>query len=116
MLTQFVATLLAIVLGALSGVADLHSREVQGPVLLLLTTAALLGALFPEGAWRRALMLGLSIPLAHAIARLTGAVLPYQVNAFGGTFLALVPAFVGSYVGVGLRRLRDGQQEKHPRS
>jgi hypothetical protein len=57
-------------------------------------------------------MLGLSVPLAHAVAHVTGATLPYTFDSPASTFLALIPAFLGSYLGVGMRRLWAAQQQK----
>jgi hypothetical protein len=82
---------------------DLHNDEVQAAVLVLLVGGGLLGMMAPHRAWRWALILGLSIvvgdyaaPQLHLIARA-----PEPVN--WGALLALIPAFVGTYVGVGVR-------------
>jgi hypothetical protein len=111
MLTKLVL-LLTVMLGTLTGYVDLRMAEVHTPALLLMSFACLLGAMHPNGAWRRALMLGLSVPLAHVIAHLTGATLPYRLDDSTSSFLALIPAFLGSYLGVGMRRLWAAQQEK----
>ena len=47
--------------------------------------------------------------------QLTGTVLPYPVPRLPDTFLALIPALVGSYVGVGLRRLIAPVHNEQPR-
>ena len=59
-------------------------------------------------------MLGLSVPLTHLVSHYTGRVLPYPIPRFADTFLALIPAFVGSYIGVALRRVVAPVKE-HPR-
>jgi len=110
-----IALLLTVVVGTLAGYADLSVSEVQLPAFLLMSFACLLGATHPNGAWRRALMLGLSVPLAHAVAHFTGRPLPYTVDHPATTLLALIPAFVGSYLGVGMRRLWAAQQKEQPR-
>jgi hypothetical protein len=46
------------------------------------------------------------------VANVTGATLPYTVSEPAATFLALVPAFLGSYLGVGMRRLWIAQREQ----
>ncbi|HET7459485.1 MAG TPA: hypothetical protein VFJ74_17675 [Gemmatimonadaceae bacterium] len=105
MLTKAVLFLVTIALGTLVGFSDLRMEEVQPVALMLLSFGLVLGAAYPEGAWRRALMLGLSVPLAHLVSQYTGRVLPYPVPSFAAGFVALIPAFVGSYIGVGLRRV-----------
>jgi hypothetical protein len=115
MLIKTVLLLITVAFGSLVGYTDLRAEEVQPVVLLLGSFAALLGAAFPDGAWRRGLLLGLSVPLAHVIAQLTGTVLPYPVPHLSDTFLALIPALVGSYVGVGLRRLIAPVHNEQPR-
>ena len=105
MLPKTVLVLVTLALGALVGYTDLRAEEVQPVVLLIVSFAAVLGAAYPDGAWRRALMLGLSVPLAHLISHYTGRALPYPLPRFADTFLALIPAFVGSYIGVALRRV-----------
>lgn len=104
--------LLTVALGTVTGVVDVHVTEVQLTAFLLMSFACLLGAVHPVGAWRRALMLGMSVPLAHVVANVTGATLPYTVSEPAATFLALVPAFLGSYLGVGMRRLWIAQREQ----
>ena len=107
--------LLTVALGTLTGFVDVNVTEVQLTAFLLMSFACLLGALHPVGAWRRALMLGLSVPLAHLVAHVTGATLPYTVADPADTFRALIPAFLGSYLGVGMRRLWVAQRREQPR-
>lgn len=98
--------LLALVLGLLAGYVDLHAKEVQLPVFLILLFTCLLSLAHSKGAWHWALIVGGSIPLAHFIGRALGYAPPYPVqpNIFA-TFLALIPAFIGAYSGVLLRYL-----------
>jgi hypothetical protein len=105
MLTNSVLALVTVAFGTLVGIPDLSAANVQPAALLILSFGAVLGVAYPDGAWRRAVMLGLSVPLAHVVAQVTGTVLPYPVPHLADTFLALVPAFVGTFVGVGVRRL-----------
>ena len=114
MLTKAVLVLVTVALGTAVGYTDLRAEEIQPAVLMIVSFGAVLGAAYPEGAWRRALMLGLSVPLAHLVSHYTGHVLPYPMPRFADTFLALIPAFVGSYIGVGLRRVVAPVKE-HPR-
>lgn len=93
----------AVGIGSFAVHVDLHNDEVQAAVLVLLVGGGILGLLAPHRAWRWALVLGLSIvvgdyaaPQLHLIAQEPG-----PIN-WGG-LLALIPAFVGTYVGVGVR-------------
>jgi hypothetical protein len=115
MLIKTVLLLVTVALGSLVGYTDIRAEEMQPAVLLLLSFAALLGAAFPDGAWRRGLLLGLSVPVAHVVSQLTGTVLPYPLPRFADTFLALIPAMIGSYLGVGLRRLVAPVHKEQPR-
>jgi hypothetical protein len=97
------AWIAALGFGAFAVHVDLHNDEVQAAVLVLLVGGGLLGLLVPQRAWRWALVLGFSIivgdyaaPQLHLIARP-----PEPVN--WGALIALIPAFVGTYVGVGIR-------------
>jgi hypothetical protein len=106
-MTGTLALLLTVAAGVVAGVTDLRSPDVQGPVGVLFAAAFLLAAWHPEGARRRGLMLGLSVPLAHLVARFTGHALPYTVEPPVSTLLAIVPAMLGTMVGVGVSRLRQ---------
>ncbi len=102
MLTKLILWV-TLAVGAVSGVGDARFAEVRVPALIF-CVGWLLGAAQPQGAWRRALVLGLSLPLAHAVSRATGSPLPYPTPGLATSFLALVPAFAGTYAGVASRR------------
>lgn len=106
-MTGTLAFLLTLAAGVLVGVTDLRSVDVQGPVAALFTAGFILAAWHPEGAWRRGLMLGASVPLAHVVAQVTHHTLPYTVDHPASTLLAVVPAMLGTLVGVGVSRLRN---------
>lgn len=97
--------LLAACCGAFAVSIDLHNSEVQAAALVLVVSGCLLGTIWPSGAWRWAIVLGLSIvigdyaaPHWHLVARE-----PEPVN--WGAMVALIPAFIGTYAGVGVRKL-----------
>ncbi|HZS06611.1 MAG TPA: hypothetical protein VFD58_17370 [Blastocatellia bacterium] len=100
---------LGLLLGLMAGYIDLHVHEVQPSVLLLILFAMFLGFANPTGAWRWALIIGAGIPLAHLIGRAVGYYPPYPVlpNVFA-TCLAFVPAVIGAYCGVMVRRFVTG--------
>jgi ABC-type multidrug transport system permease subunit len=96
---------LAVAFGCLAVSVDIHNDEVQAAVLVLLVAGFLVGGIWPVGAWRWALVLGLSIvvgdyaaPQLHLVARD-----PEPIN--WGALIAIVPAFLGTYLGVGMRRV-----------
>jgi hypothetical protein len=96
---------IAVAIGCLAVSVDLHNDEVQAAVLLLLVGGFVVGAIWPNGAWRWALILGLSIFAGDNAAPRLGLVsLPVQPMNWG-TLIAIVPAFIGTYVGVGVRGL-----------
>jgi hypothetical protein len=111
-MTGTAALLLTVAAGVIAGVTDLRSTDVQGPVGVLFAAAFFLAAWHPDGAWRRGLMLGLSVPLAHLVAHLTGQTLPYSVENPITTLLAVVPAMLGTVVGVGVSRLRQPESPR----
>lgn len=106
-MTGMLAMLLTVAAGVMVGVTDLRSVDVQGPVAVLFSAGFVLAAWHPEGAWRRGLMLGASVPLAHLVARVTHQALPYTVDHPASTLLAFVPAMLGTGVGVLVSRLRN---------
>ena len=88
----------------LIGRVELRADEVQGPVLLVVVWAFILGLAKPKWAWLWAVVIGGSIFAAHAWARAVGYPEPYppEPNIFAA-LIALIPAFIGAYAGAGLR-------------
>jgi hypothetical protein len=103
--------LLALYLGLLVGLTDLRTDDPQLPALLLITFGLFLGFAQPKAAWRWALVLGLWVPALGFIA-FAVKVTPAQLSDVFFSFIALVPALVGAYAGVFVRRLssRSGDQ------
>ena len=114
-MTGTLALLLTMVTGVVAGVADLRSPDVQTPFAVLFAAAFFLAAWQPDGAWRRGMMLGVSVPLAHLVAHLSGQPLPYTIEQPASTVLAIVPAMLGTVVGMAVSRLRQpaGQGKKY---
>lgn len=103
--------LLALYLGLLVGLTDLRTDDPQLPALLLITFGLFLGFAQPKAAWRWALVLGLWIPVLGLIARAAG-VTNAQFSDVLFSLVALVPALIGAYAGVLVRRFtsRAGDQ------
>lgn len=95
---------MALTLGSIVGLIDMQAKEVQLPALLVLVFAGIPGYLHPRRAWLWAITIGASILLVHLLAGLFGYTAPYAVepNVFA-TLIALIPAFIGAYMGVLLR-------------
>jgi hypothetical protein len=98
----------AIPIGLAIGLADARSEEVQGSVLLLFVATALLASRAPRIALVVGVLTGLGVPLVHAYLRLTHTPLPFPMNSYWGSFVALIPATIGALAGAGLSRLRRG--------
>lgn len=111
---------LAVLLAVLTGWVDLTASELQSEVLVILAGGFILGALGPRGAWRWALILGVSAAAAELLALSLGiepagfvharaanparALTFTYVNALQG-FFALVPAFTATTMGAWTHRL-----------
>ena len=100
--------ILAFLVSASIGYVDTHTKTDDNlpMVLILLTVAFLFGVVQPKHAWQWALIIGLGVPLAHLIGRVFGYRPPYPVEPnVLVTFIALIPAFIGAYLGVLARTL-----------
>jgi len=106
-MTGTMTLLLTVTTGMIVGITDLRSHPMQGPVGVLFAAAFFLAAWHPDGAWRRGLILGLSVPLAEIVSQLTGHALPYTVDNPYSTLLAVVPAMLGTMLGMAVSRLRQ---------
>jgi NO-binding membrane sensor protein with MHYT domain len=97
------AIVLACVSSGVIGYADTHMKTDDNlpSVLLLISVAFLFGLAQPKWAWGWALIIGLGVPASHLIGLLFGYRPPYPVEPnVMITFIALVPSFVGAYLGV----------------
>ena len=102
----------AIAIAALIGYTDQHNDEVWAALILMLPSAFVFGFLLPRQAWQWALIIGGSVFLAGLIGVTIGYVPPCHPGldcpppSFGHSLqalIALIPAFVGAYVGAALR-------------
>jgi len=97
---------LAVGIGYFAVSVDLHNNEPQAAALVLVVGGFLLGAIWPAAAWRWAVILGLSIFVGDPIGVKLGAQPPWPEQDINpGSLIALVPAFIGTYAGVGVRML-----------
>ena len=96
---ELLALAAALPIGLAIGLLDIRSEEVQGTVLLLLIVGAALAFMAPRWALGSGILLGLGVPLVHAYVRLAHVTLPYAVNGYWSTFLAIVPAVLAAGAG-----------------
>ena len=99
----FLLCLLALALGITISLLDMHATEVQGTVLLILIASGLLGFILPRRAWLWAITIALCLPLTYLFANLLGHPSHNVEPNILATLIALIPAFLGAYVGVLLR-------------
>ncbi len=101
-----VSALAAIVVGFV-GYLNTHTDETGILVGSILILGAALGFTAPRGAWRLAILVGLAVPASQAIAHLVGLRVPYANDwpDILTSFVALVPALIGTYLGVAGRHL-----------
>jgi len=95
------------------GWVDTHTEMVQVSVVLIAGSAFAVSLIDPRRAWLWAALIGLAVPASHALVRLSSAQpslfgalsLPYPVDSYASTFLALIPAAVGAGCGALARAL-----------
>ena len=97
-------TALAIVLGFFTAYAALHGAGDFLVYVLLFMFGGLLGYIGPEAPWRWGLVLGIWVPIAEIVYRMSlpaGAPPPSQLLQ---PLIALVPPLLGVYAGMIFRR------------
>ncbi len=104
--TTVICAILALVAGLLTGAVDFNATEPQPAALMVLVFAGILGFSQPRNAWRWAIIVALGLPLAQLLLLQFG-FHPRDPVGPGvyGTLIALIPAFIGAYGGVLLRRV-----------
>ena len=99
----------AVCVGLIIGYVDWHVDEVQVPILLIAGSSFIFSLFSGDKAWLWGLMIGCGVPISHIIGRAMGFQENYPVNPnIFVTFLAFIPAFVGAYCGVLLRKAFKG--------
>jgi Na+/proline symporter len=91
--------------GFIAGAVDFNNNEPQAAVLVIVFFAGVLGFTQPRKAWRWALIVGLGVPIVYLIATAFG----YSAKnvpepGWYASLIALIPAFVSTYVGALLRK------------
>lgn len=96
---------LAVAFGCFASSVDLHNSEEQAAALVLVVGGFLLGMIWPAKAWRWALVLGLAIILGDSLAPRLGLIARDVEPINWGALIALIPAFMGTYAGVGVQAM-----------
>lgn len=98
--------------GVLVGLMDAPGRatEVQLTVLLLLAFGFFAGFNQPRHAWRWGLLLGVWVPIFAFIAMGVG-ITQFRAEQQFGSLIALIPAFLGTYAGVVVKRFSERAQD-----
>lgn len=79
---------------------DSRNDEPQAAVLVILVVTFVVGFLLPKRAWLWATIVGLCLPLGYLIGRSTGYLPQIPVEpGWYASVIALIPAFIGAYVG-----------------
>ncbi len=97
--------------GVLVGLMDVRATEVQMTVFLLLAFGFFAGFAQTKRAWRWALLLGIWVPIFGFIAMVVG-LTPYRPQQQIGALIALIPAFIGTYVGVVVKGFSHGNNRE----
>ncbi|MCU7495974.1 MAG: hypothetical protein HF314_17065 [Ignavibacteria bacterium] len=98
--STFIFVLASLLFGAVSGFVDIKASEVQPAALLIIIFTCFLGFIQPRNAWLSALITGSSILAAHLISPFWGLYPDYPVEpSVWATTIALIPAFLGAYIG-----------------
>ena len=94
---------LALVLGAVAGFAQVTVQDPTFSALLLVAFCMFLAYMRPRRPWRWSLIVGLCVPAAEFIALLTR-IRPTEAMIYG-SFVGLLPAFIGALGGSVMRRM-----------
>ncbi len=91
---------LALLGALLAGWIDFNNDEPQAAVLVILVVTFILGFLLPGRAWLWAIIVALGLPTVYLLATAQG----YRPTsppspAWYASLLALIPAFIGAYLG-----------------
>lgn len=93
----------ALVLGAVSGFAQVTVQDPTFSALLLVAFCMFLAYMRPRRPWRWSLIVGLCVPAAEFVALLTR-IRPTEAMIYG-SFVGLLPAFIGALGGSLMRRM-----------
>ena len=94
------AIMTALTASIVAGFLDMTMGYAALPHIMILAGAAILSAFNVRQAKYIALMLGLSIPVAHGIAAIAGITAPYEIKGMVDILRTIVLAIGGAFIGV----------------
>ena len=106
------AVIVGIILGIVAGGVDLAAGSPQVAATLIVVFAFLLSLTYPRRAWMWALLTAMFVPLANALVMELGYPHFRRPESVYLSYLAFVPAFIGAYSAVFLRRYAAKQEQK----
>ncbi len=96
----WICSVLALAGGILAWWVDSRNDEPQAAVLVILMVTFVLGFLVPRKAWLWAIITGFCLPLGYLLASTVGYLPTTPVEpGWYASALALIPAFIGAYLG-----------------
>jgi glycopeptide antibiotics resistance protein len=96
----WICLVLALAGGIFGWWVDSRNDEPQAAVLVILMVTFVLGFLVPRRAWLWAIITGLCLPLGYLLTRTVGYLPAAPVEpGWYASALALIPAFIGAYLG-----------------
>jgi signal transduction histidine kinase len=107
---QLTAIFVGIVVGGVIGWLDLSATEVQGPLLLIMVAAFILGMSGRVAPWLAGIVIGLGMVGTHLIAWAVGAASDSGI----GSIIAVAPAIGAAYGGRFMRALVERAAESLP--
>jgi hypothetical protein len=113
-ITTLWLTALSILLGFIAAYAALHGAGDVLVYLLLVMFGGLLGYLGPRVPWRWGLLLAIWVPIAMIVSRLTDPTGQPPLYKLLQPLIAIVPAFIGAYAGVLVRKVLPPPQPPQP--
>jgi hypothetical protein len=96
----WICLILALSGGIFAGWVDFNNDEPQAAVLVILMVTFLLGLIQPRLAWLWAIIVALSLPAVYLVAtNLSYQPVSPPSPGWYASLLALIPAFIGAYLG-----------------
>ncbi|MEZ4670411.1 MAG: hypothetical protein R3E39_21095 [Anaerolineae bacterium] len=113
---SIMALILALVFSIITGYVDLTATETYAPMSCILVFSFMAGFIQPKGAWRWALLIGLSICISTFVGLAINFNFADAPPRFPITLVVLViPALVAAYAGVFANRIFIGWQGRPTR-
>lgn len=109
----WICLVLALAGGIFAWWVDSRNDEPQAAVLVILVVTFVVGFLVPRRAWLWAIITGMCLPVGYLLARAVGYLpaTPLEPGWYASV-IALIPAFIGAYMGALARVLLSSATAK----